>query len=481
MLKLPDFSSAAVLVVGDLMLDRYWHGATSRISPEAPVPVVKVEESEERAGGAGNVALNIAHLGGHTTLLGVTGEDEAGQLLKRQCEKFKVKCEFISFSDFTTITKLRVISRHQQLLRLDFEDHNYNYDDKVLSAEFERIIQSSLTDKNVIVLSDYAKGTLSQTQTLIQLANKQNMRVVIDPKGSSFEPYRGAYLLTPNLSEFEQIVGPCLNDEILIEKGQKLRQDLDLNALLITRSEQGMTLITESGSHHFPTHAQEVYDVTGAGDTVIAVLALALAAEMDLVDAVKLANIAAGIAVSKLGTATVSLLELQLAVRDIKPVETGIVDEQILADLVSECQLHGEKVIMTNGCFDILHAGHVGYLEQAKTLGDRLIVAVNDDDSIKRLKGEERPVNTMSRRMTVLAGLSCVDWVVGFYEDTPTRLICHLKPDVLVKGGDNDPAKIPGGDCVRDNGGEVLVMDYLDNCSTTGLIRTIRETDKGNQ
>ena len=397
MLKLPEFSSASVLVVGDLMLDRYWHGATSRISPEAPVPVVKVEESEERAGGAGNVALNIAHLGGQSTLLGVTGEDEASQLLKRQCEKFQVNCEFISFNDFTTITKLRVISRHQQLLRLDFEDHNYEFDHQVLADKFEQLNKSSQSKHHVVILSDYAKGTLAQPQKLIQLAKAQNIKVVIDPKGNNFEPYRGAYLLTPNLSEFEQIVGTCTNDEILIEKAQKLRTDLDLNALLITRSEQGMTLITASGYHHFPTHAQEVYDVTGAGDTVIAVLSLALSSGSDLVDAVKLANIAAGIAVSKLGTATVSIEELQNALREIKTIETGIVDEQTLADLVSECQLHGEKVIMTNGCFDILHAGHVGYLEQAKTLGDRLIVAVNDDASIKRLKGDERPVNTESK------------------------------------------------------------------------------------
>lgn len=478
MLKIPDFSTAQVIVVGDLMLDRYWHGATSRISPEAPVPVVKVEESEERAGGAGNVALNISQLGGNISLLGVTGHDEAADLLKKKCESFAVKCEFIALEDFTTITKLRVISRHQQLIRLDFEDHNYEFESCLLYKKLETLLAKGINQEAVVLLSDYAKGTLNETEELIKLANLQSKKVIIDPKGDDYEKYSGAYLLTPNLSEFEQVVGHCENDEQLVKKAQELREQLNLDALLVTRSEQGMSLINDHGHHHFPTHAHDVFDVTGAGDTVIAVISLGIAAGMDLVDAVKLSNLAAGIVISKLGTATVSLQELRQALRQIKEVDKGIVEEDELLEIMEDAQIHGEKVIMTNGCFDILHAGHVGYLEQAKRLGDRLVVAVNDDASIKRLKGEERPVNTMVRRMQVLAGLSCVDWVVGFYEDTPTRLICKLKPDVLVKGGDNDPEKIPGGDCVREHGGEVTVMDYLDNCSTTGLIRSIRESDK---
>ncbi len=470
MIKLPKFTNIKVLIVGDLMLDRYWHGSTKRISPEAPVPVVKVEQSEERPGGAGNVALNIASLGGSASLLGVTGNDEAADLLKARLQANQVSCDIISLNDFTTITKLRVISRHQQLIRLDFEEHSYQFEPQLLLEHF----QQQLQQHNVIVLSDYDKGTLQNAQQFIQLAKSLNKKVIADPKGQDFSKYQGAYLLTPNMSEFEAIVGYCENDDVLVEKAHTLREKLDIHALLITRSEKGMSLIDNLGHHHLPTQAHDVFDVTGAGDTVVAVTALAIAAGMSLMDAVQLANIAASIVIAKLGTATVNTKELNTALREMTTLQRGIVDEEHLLSLISDAQEHGEKVIMTNGCFDILHAGHVAYLQQAKKLGDRLVVAVNDDASIKRLKGEERPVNTMERRMQVLAGLSCVDWVVGFYEDTPTRLICRLQPDVLVKGGDNDPQLIPGGDCVRENGGQVLVMDYLDNCSTTGLIRSIR-------
>jgi len=302
---------------------------------------------------------------------------------------------------------------------------------------------------------------------------------VIDPKGHDFSIYRGASLLTPNLSEFEAIVGHCESDEILVQKAQQLCQQLELEALLITRSEKGMTLIqSNKEAVHLPTRAREVFDVTGAGDTVIATLATSMALGLDLVEATKLANLAASVVVGKLGTASVTQHELRNAMRQLTDIEQGIIAEHRLVELVKEAKTHGEKVIMTNGCFDILHAGHVTYLEQAKSLGDRLIVAVNDDASVKRIKGPQRPVNTMERRMQVLAGLSCVDWVVAFYEDTPTRLICDVNPSALVKGGDNQVDNIPGGDCVRQQGGEVLVMEYVDNCSTTGLIRSIRSADE---
>ncbi len=473
-ISIPDFSQANILVVGDLMLDRYWHGPTSRISPEAPVPVVKIEESEERPGGAGNVALNIAALNGQPSLLGITGQDEAAHILKNRLNNQGVNCQFVELSDCTTITKLRVLSRHQQLIRLDFEDGFPAHSSEHLLTHY----QQHLEQHNVIVFSDYQKGTLNKLPLLIEQAQAQNKTIIIDPKGNDFSIYRGATLLTPNLSEFEAIVGSCENDKILVKKAQQLCHDLDLQALLITRSEQGMTLVQiNADAIHLPTRARDVFDVTGAGDTVIATLATALSVGMSLIDATKLANLAASVVVSKVGTATVSVHELRSAMRQLSDVEQGIINEQRLAELVKDAKEHGEKVIMTNGCFDILHAGHVTYLEQAKKLGDRLIVAVNDDDSVKRIKGPERPVNTMTRRMQVLAGLSCVDWVVAFYEDTPTRLICNISPSVLVKGGDNEVDKIPGGDCIREQGGEVLIMEYVDNCSTTGLIRSIRSAD----
>lgn len=480
-LMIPDFSRAKILVVGDLMLDRYWHGPTSRISPEAPVPVVKIEESEERAGGAGNVAYNIAALNGTPSLVGLTGQDESAKILKNRLSHQGVNCHFVELAGCTTITKLRVLSRHQQLIRLDFED-GFLFDNGEHSDSGEHLLQayqSQLDAHDVIVFSDYQKGTLRDLPRLISLAKEQGKTVIIDPKGNDFSIYRGASLLTPNLSEFEAIVGHCENDEQLIEKAEQLCQTLQLDALLITRSEKGMTLIqADKQAVHLPTRARDVYDVTGAGDTVIATLAVSIAVGMNMVDATKLANLAASVVVGKVGTATVTVHELRTAMRQLSDIEQGIITEDRLIALVSDAKNHGEKVIMTNGCFDILHAGHVTYLEQAKSLGDRLIVAVNDDDSVKRIKGPERPVNTMNRRMQVLAGLSCVDWVVPFYEDTPTRLICDVSPSVLVKGGDNKVADIPGGDCVKEQGGEVLVMEYVDNCSTTGLIRSIRSADE---
>ena len=473
-LIIPDFSQSKILVVGDLMLDRYWHGPTSRISPEAPVPVVKIEESEERAGGAGNVALNIAALNGTPSLVGLTGQDEPASILKSRLSHQGVNCQFVELADCTTITKLRVLSRHQQLIRLDFEDGFHADSGEHLLQAY----QSQIAAHDVIVFSDYQKGTLRDLPKLIALAKEQGKKVIIDPKGSDFSIYQGATLLTPNLSEFETIAGHCENDEQLVEKAEQLRHELQLEALLITRSEKGMTLIQYGNpAVHLPTRARDVYDVTGAGDTVIATLAAAISVGMDMVDATKLANLAASVVVSKVGTATVTVHELRTAMRQLSDVEQGIIAEERLIALVKDAKEHGEKVIMTNGCFDILHAGHVTYLEQAKSLGDRLIVAVNDDDSVKRIKGPERPVNTMNRRMQVLAGLSCVDWVVPFYEDTPTRLICDVSPSVLVKGGDNEVDKIPGGDCVKEHGGEVLIMEYVDNCSTTGLIRSIRSAD----
>jgi len=473
-IELPSLSAANVLVVGDLMLDRYWHGDTSRISPEAPVPVVRVGESEERAGGAGNVALNVAALGGNVNLMGYTGDDEPCQALENLLKPVGVNCFFDKLAGAATITKLRVLSRHQQLIRLDFEDgfESQNADNLLKS------FQNQLANAGAVILSDYGKGTLRQVQEFIQLARKENKVILVDPKGSDFTKYRGATLITPNMHEFEGVVGHCDDDEDIVSKGQALMTSLDLQALLITRSERGMTLLQKDlPAIHLPTHAKEVYDVTGAGDTVISVLAAALAAGESFADATALSNLAAGIVVSKVGTATVSMDELRREIRKQHQIQRGVVEEDALLQMINESKEHGETVVMTNGCFDILHAGHVAYLEQAKELGDRLIVAVNDDDSVKRLKGPERPVNTMDKRMRMLSALECVDWVVPFYEDTPTRQICKLNPDILVKGGDNDPDKIPGGDCIREAGGVVKVLTYIDGVSTTGIISTIRETE----
>ncbi|AEY02877.1 bifunctional heptose 7-phosphate kinase/heptose 1-phosphate adenyltransferase [Oceanimonas sp. GK1] len=470
-IKLPEFDGARVLVVGDVMLDRYWSGPTGRISPEAPVPVVKVEHNEERPGGAANVALNAAALGAGARLLGLTGDDEAANALQERMQAVGVACDFVRHATHPTITKLRVMSRNQQLLRLDFE----NGFDAADAAPLTERTRAALADAGVVVLSDYAKGALSQVQELIQAANQAGVPVLVDPKGTEFEKYRGATLLTPNMSEFEAVVGKVKDEQELVTRGRELVERFELQALLVTRSEHGMTLIRrEDDELHLPARAHEVYDVTGAGDTVIATLATSLAAGLALEEACALANVAAGIVVGKLGTSTVSAIELANALYGGPESGMGVVSEQQLKYVVEAARRRGEKIVMTNGCFDILHAGHVSYLNNARKLGDRLIVAVNTDESVRALKGEGRPVNTVDRRMAVLAALGAVDWVVPFAEDTPQRLIAGVLPDILVKGGDYQPEDIAGYAEVTANGGEVTVLNFEDGCSTTAIIEAIR-------
>ncbi|BBG59943.1 bifunctional D-glycero-beta-D-manno-heptose-7-phosphate kinase/D-glycero-beta-D-manno-heptose 1-phosphate adenylyltransferase HldE [Providencia rustigianii] len=470
---LPDYKQAGVLVVGDVMLDRYWHGPTNRISPEAPVPVVKVTMVEERPGGAANVAMNIASLGANSRLVGLTGIDDAAKALTENLNGVNVRCDFVAIPTHPTITKLRVLSRNQQLIRLDFEEGFENVDAQPM---LERIEQA-LPHIGALVLSDYAKGALNEVEKMIALANKAGVPVLIDPKGSNFERYRGATLLTPNMSEFEAIVGRCKDNQDVEEKGMKLLESLELSALLITRSEQGMSLIRRNEPPlHLPTEAQEVFDVTGAGDTVIGVLAASIASGRPLHEACALANAAAGVVVGKLGTSTVSPIELENAIRGRAENGFGVMTESQLKQAVADARKRGERVVMTNGCFDILHAGHVSYLANARKLGDRLIVAVNSDASTRRLKGETRPVNPLDQRMIVLGALGAVDWVVPFEEDTPQRLISEILPDILVKGGDYQPDEIAGSKEVWAAGGEVMVLNFEDGISTTNIIKNIMKT-----
>jgi len=469
-LTMPRFDHAAVLVVGDVMLDRYWHGGTSRISPEAPVPVVKVEQIEDRPGGAANVALNIAALGAPAALVGVTGEDEARQSLADSLAAAGVQAHFQCIEDQPTIVKLRVMSRHQQLLRMDFEEP-FNTDPAALLADVEGL----LAGVKVLVLSDYGKGALKNHQALIQAARRRGIPVLADPKGKDFEIYRGASLITPNLGEFEAIVGHCADEAELVAKGAELMSRLELEALLVTRGEHGMTLLRpDHAPLHLPARAREVFDVTGAGDTVISTLAAAIAAGEELPQAVALANLAAGIVVGKLGTACISAPELRRAVQREEGSERGVMTVEQLLTAVEDARAEGEKIVFTNGCFDILHAGHVTYLEQARAQGDRLVVAVNDDGSVSRLKGPGRPINSVDRRMAVLAGLEAVDWVVCFSEDTPENLLAQVRPDVLVKGGDYGVDQVVGAELVKVYGGVVKVLGLVENSSTTAIVEKIR-------
>lgn len=470
-LSVPALEKVRLLVAGDIMLDRYWYGGVARISPEAPVPVVRVGDVEDRPGGAANVALNIAALGAHATLVGVTGADESEMILREKLAGAGVDCRFQKVDGIATITKLRVISRQQQLLRMDFEEPFHHLD----PAPFTDQVCSALEGMGALVLSDYQKGALRDCQALIAAARAAGVPVLVDPKGTDYDRYRGATLLTPNMHEFEAVAGPVESEEQLVQKGNELMQKLALGALLITRGEQGMTLLRPGLAElHLPARAREVFDVTGAGDTVISTLATCLAAGAALADAVALANIAAGIVVGKLGTAVVSAPELRRAVTQVGGSGRGVMNEEQLRIAVEDARAHGERIVFTNGCFDIIHAGHVGYLDSARRQGNRLIVAVNSDASVQRLKGPGRPINSCERRMAVLAALEAVDWVVPFDKDTPEALLETLKPDVLVKGGDYSVDQVVGGDLVKGYGGEVRVLDFVENLSTTGIVQQIR-------
>lgn len=454
------------------MLDRYWRGDTRRISPEAPVPVVNVQGMQERPGGAGNVALNLSALGCQVQLLGLVGNDPLADLLEQELQAAGVQCYLERVPEFPTISKLRVIDRNQQLIRLDFErGFHAHYPQLLLEA-----YRQALNQTDLVILSDYGKGTLACVSELIAGARARQIPIYIDPKNTDFRVYRHATLVKPNLKEFEAVVGKCQNEAEIVAKGQQMLEAYDLAALLVTRGEQGMTLLRHHQAPvHLPTRAREVYDVTGAGDTVVSVLAASVVAGEDLATAAMLANTAAGLVVMKLGAATVSVPELRRALQRQHASELGVLSEEELLIAVADARAHGEKIVMTNGCFDILHPGHLAYLEEAKALGKRLIVAVNDDASVKRLKGPTRPINPVADRMTLLAALRVVDWVVSFSEDTPERLIRRVSPDILVKGGDYQIPQIAGADHVLAQGGEVKILQFVAGHSTAGTVQRIVE------
>lgn len=469
-LTIPDFTTLKVLVAGDAMLDEYWFGSTERISPEAPVPVVKTQEIEQRPGGAANVALNLATLGAQVSLAACIGADARGRALTELLSAAGVGCHFLESADRPTIHKLRVLSRNQQLIRLDFEESLT--DD---GAAFADHVTSLIEASDIVVLSDYGKGTLSEIRALIACCRRNGRRVLVDPKGTDFERYRGASVVTPNRSEFEAVAGEWRTEAEFEKLGQTMRETLELEALLVTRGDEGMTLFTEGEPPiTLAAESREIFDVTGAGDTVIALLAAGLGCGLAPESAAALANLGAGLVVGKIGVANVRPTELRLALHRRGTGGRGLVSAGELETLIAHARARGERIVMTNGCFDILHAGHVAYLEEAKTLGDRLVVAVNDDDSVERLKGKGRPINPLEDRLAVLSGLAAVDWVVPFSEDTPAGLIGRLLPDVLVKGGDYRPEQIAGVKAVIANGGEVRILALRQGRSTTAVIDAIR-------
>ena len=458
------------MVVGDVMLDRYWQGETNRISPEAPVPVVRIADSEVRPGGAGNVALNLAALGAEVSLFGLIGNDETGEELSQVLKTSGVDARLVVLAELNTISKLRILSRHQQLIRLDQEKDFSDVDCSQLQSD----VLHALETTSAVILSDYDKGTLAKIcPAIIKRCLELSIPVIIDPKGNHPARYQNATLITPNMSEFQQMVGPCDSEEDIEVCGRRLIDDMNLDAILITRSEKGMTLIDADRVINIPSRGREVFDVTGAGDTVISVFTAAVAAGEGFHAAALLANRAAGIVVGKLGAATVSLEDL--AADDVHGIfKQKIITETELLEKIKSLSA-SQKIVMTNGCFDILQPGHVANLEQCKALGDILVVAVNDDDSVRRLKGEQRPINPVLQRMQVLAGLSSVDFLVAFSEDTPERLINQVLPHVLAKGGDYRVEDIAGAQAVLAAGGRVETIDLLEGYSSTNVIERIRQ------
>jgi D-beta-D-heptose 7-phosphate kinase/D-beta-D-heptose 1-phosphate adenosyltransferase len=469
-ISIPEFSNAHVVVVGDVMLDRYLFGATGRISPEAPVPVVHVRQTDDRPGGAANVAVNLASLGVRTTLLGIVGDDDEAVALESKLVDKGVSCLFAKTTDWPTITKTRVQSRGQQLIRLDREEPVTSGSDKLVES-----LKGLLADANAVVMSDYGKGSLTEVAAMIFECREAGVPVFVDPKGNDFAKYRGATIITPNQGEFEAVAGKSTTDDELLTNGRQLMNDLDLAALLVTRSEKGMFLLEDNGEPEFlSTRARAVFDVTGAGDTVIATLAAVLANGETLKLAAQLANLAAGLVVGKIGVAAVTPIELHVALHRLGQGGRGLVALDELRLMVEEARSSGDKIVMTNGCFDVLHAGHVAYLEEAKSLGDRLIVAINADDSVRRLKGYPRPINALADRMAVISGLAAVDWVVSFTDDTPQAAIQSILPDVLVKGGDYRLDDIIGSKEVLQNGGEVRLLAFREGHSSSRIIEKLQ-------
>ena len=477
-----DFSGATILCLGDVMLDRFAYCETERLSPEAPVPVLLLQRTQSMLGGAGNVARNIAALGGKAVLMGLLGDDPAGREVQALIAQTPGLVDrHVASADRPTVCKTRYLAGHQQIVRIDEEATH-----ALAPAEEAALIDAAeraIPEVDAVVLSDYGKSVLGLKVIGAAIARARGLGipVYVDPKSEDFARYRGATCVTPNLRELALAARmPVGSDAEIIAAATKIMRDSGADAILAKRSEKGMVLVEAGGAVHLEAaRAREVYDVTGAGDTVIAVLALACASGYKLPQAMHLANTAAGIVVSKLGTATVELDELMLELsRDVRDKEWHRAKYYSAAEaetLVRRWKARGLAVGFTNGCFDIVHAGHVALLASARAHCDRLIVALNSDPGVERLKGKGRPVNGLADRSAVIAAVEAVDAVISFDEDTPIELIRRLKPDVLVKGGDYTKEGVVGAAEVEASGGRVVLVDLIDGRSTTRLIDAIRE------
>ncbi len=468
-----EWGSKRVLVVGDVMLDKYIWGDVQRISPEAPVPVVRGMRHDEKPGGAANVAMNMACLGAQAVVVGITGEDESARLLAESLRTNGVHPQLVFSEGFETVTKMRILGGRQQMLRLDFEQPG-----AIDAGVYERLIEQTLEllpGAHALVLSDYAKGVITPEvcRAIIPVARKLGVPVLVDPKGIDFTHYKGATTICPNLSELARAVRLAPNElEAIFVAGEAMVADLGLDFLTATLSEKGIALIRQTGRKVAPAQARQVFDVSGAGDTVIAVMALCLASGLEAETAIELANVAAGIVVAKVGTVPVQRHELLAALgpQIALHAEDRVFTREELVRRVELWKASSEKVVFTNGCFDLLHIGHITLLEQARRFGDRLVVAINSDASVSCLKGPTRPIVSQNDRARVLAALAAVDAVVIFDEPTPLELVVAVQPDILVKGGDYNPETVVGAAEVKSWGGEVRIVPLVEGFSTTRLI-----------
>ena len=470
------FGELKVLVVGDLMLDRYILGEVDRISPEAPVPVLRHAQHYERAGGAANVAMNLAGLGCQALLAGFWGEDADKGELSAILEAAKIDTVGVVTTRLPTISKTRIVGRQQQLLRLDIESK-----EKPSAEDQQRLRERAeqlVSKVHAVVLSDYAKGALSAElcAAVIRAARALSVPVLVDPKTPDFGKYAGATMVCPNLSELAVATGVGTHElAALLAVGEEQRVKHELQYLTVTMSEKGIRLLSNEGAYHSPARAREVFDVSGAGDTVIATLAAAMAGGLRVETAIELANLAAGIVVGKMGTVPIAQHELVALLTPSSGVASGekVLDGERLAKRVAEWRASGETIVFTNGCFDLLHVGHVTLLEDCHKFGSKLVLGLNSDASVCRLKGPTRPVVAERERARVMAALAAVDAVVLFGEDTPMELIRAVKPDVLVKGGDYSVETVVGGEEVIAAGGRVEIVPTVEGFSTTNLVKRL--------
>lgn len=480
------FSQQTILVFGDVMLDRYVYGNIERISPESPVPVVEFESESYMPGGAANAAVNIVSVGGRAILCGVVGKgDESSSILRKTLESNDITTDFVEEKGRITTEKTRVIGqRNHQVIRIDREDKSEISADS--EKQFLEKVPGMVSKADGVLIADYNKGVVTSDicQQIITLAKKKNIPVVVDPKGRDYRKYRGSGVLKPNIRELEDVSGECIRSaEDMKNVLLSLMRELEIEGIVLTRGSRGVSTIDKTGKvMNIPASAKEVFDVCGAGDTFASILVLSLAAGASLFEAAELANIAAGIVVTKAGTSSVSKREMESALEASETSESKkIVDYETLKRIVEDLRAKGTKIVFTNGCFDLLHYGHVRYLQHARQRGDYLIVAINADETVKKIKGEGRPVMPQDVRAHLLAGLQCVDAVLIFYEEKPLKYLRELKPDVLVKGSDYTREGVVGHEIVDGYGGEIYLAPLESGWSTTEVIERIQKNTKINK